>query len=154
MVAAVIPAPGAVVVSIPMYPLVTFPVAVAMPSKPLRSLSGRMAMRLPPPLTQVDRVLACAAVSDTSPTMATSYDARVDADSELTSMVLNSLNPSARMISARYWLYGFVPLVTSAIGPPGPSDGGGGGGAAVVKDQLTGTIVLPAVSLAPDTLAV
>jgi hypothetical protein len=58
------------------------------------------------------------------------------------------------MISARYWLYGFVLLVTTAIGPPGPSLGGGGGGAAVVKDQLTGAMVLPAMSFAPDTLAV
>jgi hypothetical protein len=86
--------------------------------------------------------------------MAMSYDARVEADSEPTSIVLNSLNPSARMISARYRLYGFALLVTTAIGPPGPSLGGGGGGAAVVKDQLTGAIVLPAMSLAPDTVAV
>src|SRR5207344_2941042 len=111
--------------------------------------SGRMAMRLPPPLTQVDNVVAWVAVSETSPTMATSYGASAAADSEPASTVLNSLNPSARMISAKYWLYGFVLLVTTAIGPPGPSLGGGGGGAAVVKDQLTGAIVLPAVSLAP-----
>src|SRR4051794_13289656 len=148
------PAPGAVAVMIFVYPSVTVPLAVVMPSSEVRSLSGRMATRLPPPLTHVVNVVAWAAVSATSPTTRTSNGAIVVADREPTSMVLNSLNPSARMISARYWLYGFALLVMTPIGPPGPSVGGGGAGAAVVNDQVTGAIVLPAVSFAPDSVAV
>ena len=36
------------------------------------------------------------------------------------SMVANSFSPSVRRISARYFEYGLVLLVTTAIGPPGP----------------------------------
>ena len=72
----------------------------------------------------------------------------------LTSIVLNSLRPSVRRISARYLEYGFELEVTSAMGPPGPWSGGGGGGAAVVNDQVTGVMVFPAASFAPLTFAV
>ena len=57
-------------------------------------------------------------------------------------------------ISATYFEYWFVELVTMATGPPGPWSGGGGAGAAVVKSQLMGDMVFPAESLAFLTVAV
>ena len=117
-------------------------------------LLGLIAIRLPPPLTQVVSVVAWAAVTVTLPSTTTSYAASVDAESAPTSMVANSLSPSVRRISARYLEYGFPLEVTSAIGPPGPWSGGGGGGAAVVNDQVTGAMVLFAESRAPLTVAV
>src|SRR3954451_6274913 len=149
-----IPAPGAVVLSTFRYPSLTEPLAEEIPSRPESVLLGFIAIRLPPPLTQVDRVADCVASTVTAPRTTTSYEARVEADSVDTSIVLNSLRPSVRSISARYFEYGLVELVTSAMGPPGPWSGPGGGGAPVVKDQLTGLIVLLAPSFAPLTEAV
>ena len=45
-------------------------------------------------------------------------------------------------------------LVTTAIGPPGPSSGPGGGGAEVWNDHDAGAMVLPDPSRAPLTSTV
>src|SRR4051794_10919365 len=154
MVSGTIPAPAAFVVSTFRYPSLTGPVAEAIPRRPASVLLGLIAIRLPPPLTQVDRVAAWVESMVTAPRTTTSYEARVEAESVDTSIVLNSLRPSVRRISARYFEYRLPELVTTAIGPPGPCSGPGGGGAPVVKDQLTGAIVLLAASFAPLTEAV
>ena len=97
------PAPGAVAGSTLRYALLNaLPVAALMPSRLDSALFGFIAIRLPPPLTQVVSVLACAAVTATLPSTTTSYAASVDAESVPTSMVANSLSPSVRRISARY----------------------------------------------------
>ena len=62
-----IPAPGAVVGSTLRYPLLIVPLALVMPKRVDKSLSGFIAIRLPPPLTQVVKVLAWAAVTLTLP---------------------------------------------------------------------------------------
>jgi hypothetical protein len=52
------------------------------------------------------------------------------------------------------WLAPLAALRTTRTGPPGPWSGGGGVGPAVLNDQLDVAITLPAVSVAPLTVAV
>src|SRR3954471_24805016 len=113
-----------------------------------------MAIRFPPALTQLVSEATCADVTLTAPSTTTSYPARAASSSVDTSIVLNSLSPSVRRISARYIEYGLAELVTTAIGPPGPWSGGGGGFAPVLKLQRTAVIVLLAASFAPERFTV
>ncbi len=114
-------------------------------------------MRLPPEVTQEVNIVTWADVRGVAPRITTSYwlsvvDVTVDR-----SATANSFRPSARRISAVKEVKVLAPLaelLMTSTGPPGPWSSGGGGGAAVVKDQLTGDMVLPAASLAPLTVAV
>ena len=70
------------------------------PSRPASFLSGRIAIRLPPPFTQFVNIVTCGSVNGISPRMTTSYEFSVVAVTRLMSVALNALNPSVRRISA------------------------------------------------------
>src|SRR4051812_2233017 len=151
------PAPGGGVGATFTSPSASVPVVLVRPRKPASCLSGRNAIRLPPPVTQVVNMVTWADVKGVAPRITTSYWLRVVAVTVDRSATANSLIPSARMISAVKPVKVLAPLAELLItrtGPPGPWSRVCGGGAAVVKDQLTVAIMLPAVSLAPLTVAV
>src|ERR1044072_6155827 len=102
-------------------------------------------------------MLICAAVSGVRPSTTTSKLASTDAVTPDRFIVVNSLSPSARSISAANgvnWLSVEDVFFTTRTGPPGPLSSGGGAAPPVVKLQLPGAIVLPAASWAPLTAAV
>ena len=107
------------------------------PSRAASCLSGRIAIRLPPAVTQFVNIVTCAAVSGISPRITTSY-------------VDETVAVTVRDVHRREGVQAFgaqdLRVVaaerirrcasTTRIGPPGPSVGGGGGGAAVVNDHV------------------
>src|SRR3989442_10429439 len=94
-----IPAPGPEALT-SRYASLSVDAASVSPSRLASCLSGRIAIRLPPPFTLVVNIDTWAAVNDVWPRIATSYDASVVAVTFETSTVRNSLTPSLRRISA------------------------------------------------------
>ena len=95
------PGAGAPWLSTRRYAFASVAPASVRPSRPASCLSGRMAIRLPPPLTQSVSMETCADVSDMSPSdhdvVARRGSAAVTVEMSLT---VNSFRPSARRISA------------------------------------------------------
>ena len=83
-----------------MYAFASVAPASVRPSRPASCLSGRMAIRSPPPLTHVVSIETCADVSDMSPTITASCAARTAGVTFAMSVTLNAFRPSARRISA------------------------------------------------------
>ncbi len=93
------PAPAALPVSTFMYWLARVPPASVRPSSPASFLSGRIAIRLPPPCTQVVSVATSASVTAAWARITVSWPASFAAVTG-PSATENSLRPSARRISA------------------------------------------------------
>ena len=105
------------------------------PSSPASCLSGCIAISLPPPLTQLVRVVTWLALRAVSPSRAMSkLESTVEESSEASSVV-NSSRPSLRRISLRYVPNGLpLDVMTSTCG----------GEASVVNDQVESlAIALP-----------
>ena len=135
------PAPGAALVSTLRYWFVLVPLEVKSPSSPTSFLSGRIATRLPPAVTQFVSVVTWGVLNDVFPRTTTSNCASKAADSNETSMVVNVVRPSLRRISPRYVVNGLDAAVTTSTFDGDPS---------VVNDQPTSAVSgLPKKSWTP-----
>ena len=98
------------------------------PSSPASCLSGCIAIRLPPPLTQFVSVVTWPALRAVSPSRTTSKLLSTELESSEASSVVKASTPSSRRISVWYIPNGLALEPTTSRG---------GGEASVVNDQLT-----------------
>ena len=99
--AVVIPVPGAAEASTRMYASASAAFASLRPSRPASCLSGRIAIRLPPPLTQLVSIETWLPVSPVCPSSTTSKPPSSPGDSRDTSSVVKAFSPSFSRISVR-----------------------------------------------------
>ena len=93
------PAPAAVELSTFRYWLASVLLASLRPSSGASCLSGRIAIRLPPPLTHAVSADTWPDVSGAWPSSTTSNELRTELDSSEESSVVNACSPSLRRIS-------------------------------------------------------